>query len=275
METIKIFLKDLLDKSESKNELFKRNILKEYLQVLVLEFIYSHPAYSNLFFYGGSCLAHCYGLPRMSEDLDFIDANKEIKILELASDIKSYFKKNTDLEIKTAARKFRIYLKFPVLRELGLAGKSESDLLFLKVEIFSGFDFCEKYKAELIPLFKFNKPVLIKTFDLPTLMSTKIMAVLERKWEKKDKSGKILAKVKGRDYFDLMWYLEKNINPNMDCLKGVKDKKELKEKLAAAVRKADSKSIAYDLESFIGKKDFVENLSKNIKDIIKRGLEKL
>ncbi len=275
METAKIFLKDLLDKSESKNELLKRNILKEYLQVLVLEFIYSRPVYSNLFFYGGSCLAHCYGLPRMSEDLDFVDASKEIKISDLASDIEFYFKKNTDLEIKTAARKFRIYLKFPVLRELGLAGKSESDLLFLKVEIFSGFDFCKKYKTENIPLFKFNKSILIKTFDLPTLMSTKIMAVLERKWEKKVKSGKILAKVKGRDYFDLMWYLEKNINPNMDCLKGVKDKKELKEKLEAAVRKADPKSIAYDLEAFIDKKDFVENLSKNIKDIIKRGLEKL
>lgn len=275
METVKIFLKDLLDKSESKNKLLKRNILKEYLQVLVLEFIYSHPSHSNLFFYGGSCLAHCYGLPRMSEDLDFIDAKKEIKISDLARDIEFYFKKNTDLEIKTTAQKFRIYLKFPLLRELGLAEKSESDSLFLKVEIFSGFVFCKKYKTESIPLFKFNKSILIKTFDLPTLMSTKIMAVLERKWEKKDKSGKILAKVKGRDYFDLMWYLEKKINPNMDCLKGVKNKKELKEKLAAAVRKADPKSIAFDLEPFIDKKDFVDNLSKNIKDIIKRGLEKL
>lgn len=275
METVKIFLKDLLAKSETKNKLFKRNILKEYLQVLVLGYIYSHPTYSHLIFYGGSCLAHCYGLPRLSEDLDFVDADKEIELSALARDIESYFKKNTDLEIKAVVQKFRIYLKFPLLYELNLAEKNESGLLFLKVEIFSGFDFCKKYKTELVPLFKFNKSILIKSFDLPTLMSTKIMAVLERKWEKKDTGGKILAKVKGRDYFDLMWYLEKGINPNLDCLKGIKSKEELKDKLMLAVEKADSKSIAYDLEAFIDKKDFVENLSKNIKSIIRRGVEKI
>ena len=39
MEEIKIFLKDILAKSGSKNALYKRNLLREYLQVLVLDFI--------------------------------------------------------------------------------------------------------------------------------------------------------------------------------------------------------------------------------------------
>lgn len=275
MEATKIFLKDLALKSASKNKVFKRNVLKEYLQILVLDFIYSHKKYGQLSFYGGSCLNHCHNLPRLSEDLDFVDLDKKIKIPELANDLEEHFKKNTDLKVKAVPQKFRAYLKFPLLHELGLAGKSESDLLFLKVEVFKGFDFCRNYEVEFIPLFKFNKTILVKTFDLATLMATKIRAVLHRKWEKTDKNGKILAKVKGRDYFDLMWYLEKGIAPNIGCIEGVASMEDLKEKLLAAVEKADAKSIQIDLEPLIDSKALVEKLSKNMKNILRKKIVSL
>ena len=76
MEIIKSYLKKLLAESVAENNLFKRNLLKEYLQIVVLDYIYSHPIYSQLSFYGGSCLSHCYKLPRLSEDLDFVDIEK-------------------------------------------------------------------------------------------------------------------------------------------------------------------------------------------------------
>jgi hypothetical protein len=44
----------------------------------VLDYIYSAPRYSGLIFYGGSCLAHFFQLPRLSEDLDFIDETPEM-----------------------------------------------------------------------------------------------------------------------------------------------------------------------------------------------------
>jgi len=270
METVKIFLKNLITKSASRNNIFKRNLLKEYLQVLVLDFIYSHPNYSQLVFYGGSCLSHCFGLARLSEDIDFVDLKKKIKISELAKDLENYFNKNSDLSLTTSFQKFRIYLKFPILWELNLAQKNESNLLFLKIEIFKGFDFCKNYKTEIIPLFKFNKSILVRTFDLPTLMATKIRAILYRKWEKTDKKGKTLIRVKGRDYFDLMWYLEKGIKPNLRCLEGIKDENELKEKLLKIVDKIDSKSIQLDLEPLIENKNFAKNLGRNIKEILKR-----
>lgn len=273
MEEAKIFLKNLIDNSISTSDVFKRNILKEYLQVLVLDFIYSHPKYSELCFYGGSALKHCFGLPRLSEDLDFVDLKSSIKLDLLALDLEKYFKNNTDLDVVVSVQKFRVYLKFPILRELKLAKIGESDLLFLKVEIFSGFDFCRKYKKEFMPLFKFNKSILVKIFDLSTLMSTKIRAVLYRKWEKKDKKGDVLIKVKGRDYFDLMWYLEKGIKPNIQCLDGIKNSKELKEKLLEIVEKVDAKSIELDLEPLIADRNFVKNLSKNIKDILIKDIE--
>lgn len=275
MELIKPFLIKLLKDSASGDKVFRRNLLKSYLQILVLDFIYSHKDYSRLIFYGGSCLAHCYNLQRLSEDLDFVDLSKKIEIPKLAKYLETYFKKNTDLEAKAIPQKFRVYLKFPVLRELELAGKSESDLLFLKVEIFKGFDFCKGYKIETVPLFKFNKTILIKTFNLPTLMATKIRAVLMRKWVKTDKMGKTLAKVKGRDYFDLMWYLEKGIIPNFKCIEGVGEKEEFKEKLLTVIEKVDPRSIRLDLESLIDNQQLVRKLSKNMKEILKREIENI
>lgn len=211
-------------------------------------------------------------MPRLSEDLDFVDLKRKIKILQLAEDLKIYFKKNTDIDLSITSQKFRIYLKFPLLYELKIAKKPESNLLFLKIEIFKEFDFCKNYKVEILPLFKFNKSILIKTFDFPTLMATKLRAILYRKWEKTNKKGRISIKVKGRDYFDLMWYLEKGIEPNIKCVENIKDKSELKEKLLKIVEKIDPRSIQLDLEPLIENKNYVKNLFKNIKEILIRKL---
>ena len=78
MEALKIYLGNLAEHSGAQNLLFRRNLLKEYLQVVVLDYLYSHPDYSELVFYGGSCLAHCFGLKRLSEDLDFVDTAKRL-----------------------------------------------------------------------------------------------------------------------------------------------------------------------------------------------------
>ncbi|MDY0382451.1 MAG: nucleotidyl transferase AbiEii/AbiGii toxin family protein [Atribacterota bacterium] len=270
MELIKIFLSKLIKDSTYEDKFYIRNILKNYLQILVLDFIYTHKEYNQLLFYGGSCLAHCYNLPRLSEDLDFVDLRKRIEVSKLAKDLGTYFNNDTDIGVKIVTQKFRVYLKFPILRELGISGKNESDLLFLKVEIYNEFDFCTDFKVETIPLFKYNKTLLIKTFDLPTLMATKIRAVLMRKWEKTDKSGEILATVKGRDYYDLLWYLEKGIQPNFRCIEGINDKEELKKKLLSTIEKVDVRSIQFDLEALIGNYELVKKLSNNMKEILKR-----
>lgn len=273
MEILKIILKDIVNKSKIQNDLFKRNLLREYLQIVVLDFIYSHPKHSRLIFYGGSCLFHCFGLPRLSEDLDFVDAKKNVDISGLASDLEKYFRNETDLLPKITVQKFRIYLKFPVLSDLGLAVPNESDLLFVKVEIFKDFDFCKNYKTQILPLFKYNRPMLVNTFDLPTLMATKIRAILYRKWEKTDKRGEALMKVKGRDYFDLMWYLEKGIKPNLKCIEKIADEKKLKTRLLEIVSKLDRRSVQLDLEALIEDKRFVKKLSENLIDILKREIE--
>lgn len=276
METIKPVLASIISESPSRNNLYKRNLLKEYLQIVVLDFMYSHPVYSQLLFYGGSALAHCFDLQRLSEDLDFIDETKKVDVSKLAKDLEDYFKKRTDLEVTTTVQKFRIYLKFSILRELGLSTRDETDILFLKVEVYSQFDFCTKYSTDIRPVFKYNRSVLIKTLDASTLMATKVRAILFRKWEKTDKQGNTTVKVKGRDYFDLLWYLQKGIQPNISCIEDIKDMKELKEKLLAMVANIDSKSIQLDLEALIANPNFVSNMGKNMKAILEREIsEKL
>jgi len=264
-------IQDLLKEHISSSDMFKKNLIKEYLQVWVLEFLYSQKKYQNLIFYGGSCLKQCFGLPRLSEDLDFLDLEQNIDIEKLAYELEKYFKEKTKINIIAKVQKFRIYLKFPILKNLNLANNSESDLLFIKVEIFKDNNFSKKYDYQTIvrPIFRFNKSLLIKTFDLSTLMSTKIQAILFRQWEKTDKeSGKTTIKVKGRDYFDLMWYLQQNIKPNFNCLKNIKNNKEFKEIILEKIKKIDESSIILDIKNFIDDKDFVINLGKNIKQIL-------
>lgn len=271
METIKPFLAQLLKKSaESDDVVYKRNLLKDYIQIVILSFIYSHPKYGQMVFYGGSCLRHCFDLPRLSEDLDFVDLKKDIKLTDIARDLESYFKKNTDLDVKIKVQPSRIQIKFSILKELGLASSSESDMLYLKLEVFKYFDFCSGYKINTVPIFKFNRSMIIKTFDLPTMMATKIGAVMNRRWNKIGKGGELLAKVKGRDYFDLVWYLSKNIKPNLKCLMDKENSVDLKAKLLAVIAKVDKKSIEYDLGPLMEDNDFVKGLAKNIKDILTR-----
>ena len=273
MEALKPILRNAIAEVPALGSLFKRNILKDYLQVVVLDFIYSDPRYSRLIFYGGSCLAHCFQLPRLSEDLDFIDETKKIIVAALAHDLEDHFKRRTDLEVKATTQKFRIYLKFPILYELDLAVKGEKEMLFLKVEIFSDFNFCRRYTTDIRPLFKFNRSVLVRVLDLPTLMATKIRAILYRKWEKTDKRGRTTVTVKGRDYFDLMWYLQQGIRPNLTCIEGINEIEALKKKLLRIVSRADSRNLQLDLEALIADDRLARNLGRNMKTILEREIK--
>lgn len=275
MEELKPTLKRLLADAPTSKVLFRRNILKEYLQIVVLDYLYAHSKYGGLVFYGGSCLAQCYNLPRLSEDLDFVDRGENIDKRELAHDLAAYFNERTDLPVIVSIQKFRVLLKFPILKDLGLATKGESDILLLKIEVFHDDSLLRNCPVEAVPIFKMNRSIIVKTFDLPTLMATKIRAVLHRKWEKTSMSGQKLAVVKGRDYFDLLWYLRKGVVPNMACIKEAPDKETLKRLLLNAVHKADPASIKFDLETLIADGRYVNDVSNNLRQILKTEIERM
>lgn len=267
-------IKKLLSEQAQGSNVFKRNLVKEYLQVVLLSYIYSRSEYQGLIFYGGSCLRHCFDIERLSEDMDFVDLTNSIDLQKMSADLLSFLNKELGVKAISKIQMFRVYLKIPILKGIGLSNASESDQLFIKVEVYKKFKTVPTCQIQTVPVFKFGRSLLVKTFDLSTLMSTKITAVLSRKWKKVLKGGKTVCHVKGRDYFDLMWYLKKGVKPNLEYL-GLENMEELKARLLANINNLEEGSIKIDLEGFISDRVFVENLGENIKQILTSQIEKL
>lgn len=209
-------LKSLISKQDvtNRSNLYIRSILKEFLQAYVLNFIYLNPKYNKLFlFTGGTCLRHCFGLNRLSEDLDF-DIRSAIDMSELKNDIAQYFKNEfmyRDLQISILQQGRQLLLKFPVLKDLGLAAHSESDLLYVKMDISPIVSQMYDKSTTLKNSGNFN--YLVTHYDLPTLMASKMVTILTRQRFLGKDNSKV---IKGRDYFDLLWFLDKKIIPRLD-----------------------------------------------------------
>ena len=209
-------LKSLINISsvQNKSNLYIRSLLKEFLQVYVLNYIYLNPNYNkNFLFTGGTCLRHCFGLNRLSEDLDF-DLKNEIDANNLKSSIEAYFKTEfmyDGLQVSILQKGRQLLLKFPVLKELKLATESESDLLYIKLDMSLMASKIYNQNSTLKSINNFN--YLVTHYDLPTLFASKIVTILTRQ--------RFLGKeninvVQGRDYFDLLWFLDKKVIPNLD-----------------------------------------------------------
>lgn len=193
---------------------FIRNALKEYLQVNVLYSIYTSPVYKqNLIFTGGTCLRHFYGLERLSEDLDF-DFIHDFDRKVLAADLAKAFEKKykyTQLTAATKQQDNQILLKFPVLKQLGMARGGESDWLYVKVDV-SPIP-SKNYDTVTTAQNSYGLNYAVRHYDLPSLMSGKLHAILSRKYLKGTRDA-----IKGRDYFDLLWFVREGIHPNLKRL---------------------------------------------------------
>jgi len=265
-------------KLQGNNKSLIRNYLKEYIQYLVLSLLYNQKKMKNLVFKGGSCLRVCYELPRLSEDLDF-DYDENIIGKNILGELEEYLKKEiknkyySELETKIQST-IRLYLKFPFLKNFGLANKSESNKLYVKIETSNELSPFAGYT--LTPVSKYGFNFIAYHYDMPSLMSGKINALLFRVWFKESKDQKNQIDIKGRDFYDLFWFLQKGIEPNWKMLKktaGIKDKKELKDVLMKRIKKVVTpQKLSYDLNNFISDNQFVEDFSKNYLTIINKFL---
>lgn len=255
------------------NPLYVRSLLKEYLQYLILNFIYNSPVYQKLIFTGGTCLRLCFGLPRLSEDLDF-DALVPLNVKTLAADLKTYFNsywQYNKLTVGVVNRERQILLKLPVLKSLGLATSSESDLLYLKIDVNVVEKISGTVVKNVVSTGDFN--FVAANFSLETLFAKKISAIFSRRrfWgEANDET------VKGRDFFDLIWLLQKGVVPDIAFLDpelGITSKSELMGKLdakLATVVMRFAADIRRDLLPFVRDTDFVENFYGNLETLYKQ-----
>lgn len=274
MHPITYKLKNIVNKLKDQNvgDDYIMKALKEELQDFILSFIFNNKQYKDLVFYGGTCLRKVYDLERLSEDLDF--ANPKSVILDkFAKDLTDYFHKTLDyknVEVQTQLGDLisRRTVKFEILHDLGLSGY-QSEKLHVKVEIAeSSSKGSTKYKTQLTPYSNGINSFLINHYDLDIMMSGKIAAALTRIYKKGDTG--IL--IKGRDYYDLIWYLKKQIKPNEEYLKDLLGLtlKETLLQLNEKVKQIDSKDLLTDLEGFFPNKEYIRSWCNNFHEFYKR-----
>lgn len=243
-----------------------RNALKEELQFYVLNFIYHHDDYNNWVMYGGSALRIIHELNRMSVDLDF-EVSHEVseKFLgNLKKEFEMYFSNTFGatpgfLSVKINNRR-GLLLKFNIVEKLELVHHSKQVHLKIDLNHFS----TPKTVTERRPINHGQLSFVILTYNMSTLMASKIAAIFLRG---RRGIGNVVYNEKGRDIYDLLWYMGKKIVPDPDYLiaKGVdvKDQRAIFDKLTLQMNKVSDKNLKDDLTPLFLDRGFIENWLKN------------
>lgn len=192
------------------------NVMREYLQNLVLSYLYQRPKSEKIAFKGGTALRLLYQSPRFSEDLDFSSSLTPYHIKNILRDTFSQIEKEaipfTCLESKTTSGGYLAGYYF--------------ELYGRKVDIEFNMSLRDYTKAE---------PILITTPLIPSYqcMVLPISKLVDEKLEA------LLRRNKPRDFFDLYFLLRSR--------KGIERIIPVKNKLLKAVLKLDSNAVKREL----------------------------
>lgn len=191
------------------------NALQEIIQELALEGLARAKFFEKAAFYGGTCLRILYQLDRFSEDLDFSlltpdpDFKLEPYLKSVEMHIQSY---GFDISIlkkdKTnTTAVLSAFLKTNTLEnfiQIGLNERERKSVHVdenIKIKLEIDVDPPPGFNTEMVEM---HTPGLyyVKSYALPDLFAGKMSAVLARTWK---------GRTKGRDWYDLIWYVAKKI----------------------------------------------------------------
>lgn len=214
-------IKEWMDSYAPKTVLETEQALREIMQEITLAGLYRANFFKEAAFYGGTALRIFHGLNRFSEDLDFslLEKNSAFELAPYLEGVKNEF----------AALGMHV-----TFIQKSKAATSAIDSAFLKSETLWGELLVEtnlpqlslsqkpsikiKLEVDTQPplLFETENKLLIKPFSfyvncftLPNLFAGKMHALLFRKWKER---------VKGRDWYDLDWYIKKSVPVNLGHL---------------------------------------------------------
>ncbi len=191
------------------------NALKEILQEIILLGLDRNSFFEKAAFYGGTALRILHGLDRFSEDLDFTllkpDHNFNLNkyFLGLERELKAFgfdcslqrVEKDDDRTTESAFLKTNTQMLFLNIHGAKFFADKIQKTQILKikfeVDVTPSTAFETEIKTLLLP-----SPFTVKTLTLSSLFAGKMHAALLRKWKKR---------VKGRDFYDVQWYLARNI----------------------------------------------------------------
>lgn len=198
-------------------------IVREIVQSIVLIGLSRSDFFNKASFYGGTALRIFYDLNRYSDDLDFTlnDVNPNFSIEPYIDKIKevalSYgldleiFTKNKKVEtpIESAFAKLNTYQTFISLKlnDKIISSLHKDEIIKVKFEIDRNPALGFKTESKWLDIPEFAQVIVL---DEPSLFSGKLHAILCRNYRNN---------VKGRDYYDFLFYIQKRVKPNMTYLK--------------------------------------------------------
>jgi predicted nucleotidyltransferase component of viral defense system len=258
-------IKEWILEYNPKNEEETLSALREIMQEVTLAGLSRTDFFVKAAFYGGTALRIFHNLDRFSEDLDFSLLKedpkfsletyfnaviKEFEALGMKVSIKEKIK-TIQTTVDSAFLKSETIWKELVLEEtikqIGIKSNRE---IKIKIEIDrkppQGFNTEEKL---LLRPFSFY----VKCFDLSSLFAGKMHALLFRKCKNR---------VKGRDWYDLEWYIKKGVQLNLEhFLKRAQETgdwneinindKQIKNLLKNKIKSVSFKSIKDDVNRFV------------------------
>jgi len=201
------------------NANFQKHILKEYVQLMVLDYLATTQYINKLIFIGGTNLRLIKGIDRFSEDLDYDCKNLTGDEFKEMTDGVVSFLQRSGIKVETRDREnpkltaFRRNIYFPeFLFELGLTGHRDERFL-LKIEAQDqGVQYPIETKFVQRCGFFFSMPVPSDS----VILSMKLSALLTR--------------AKGRDFYDTMFLMQQT-KPSYEFLSarvGINTHEELK-----------------------------------------------
>lgn len=215
-------LSEMLKKYEVGSPAEQKNAIKEIMQEIVLCGLSRAGFFKHAAFYGGTALRIFYGLDRFSEDLDF-----SLMAVDESFQFSDYFP-ILEKELASFGLKVTVFEKEKSkdsgVRSAFLKGNTkEHILMFYSDDVTSGIASNDtikiKFEVDIFPptganfecIFKLlPAPYEITLYDMPSLFAGKLHAVICRAWK---------SRVKGRDLYDLIFYISHRASINLPHLK--------------------------------------------------------
>jgi len=239
----------------------RKYMMKEYIQLLILDYLSMTPYVRKISFIGGTNLRLVKGTDRFSEDLDFDCKDfSEAEFMEMSDAVllflqRSGFRAETRDKVSKKVKAYRRNFYFPeFLLRLGLSGHKDERFL-IKIE---SQDQKIRYESKMVNIkgcgFYFIFPVPSDSI----LCAMKLTALFNRQ--------------KGRDFYDVMFILGQT-EPDYTFLAekcGIASLSELKSAVAELLDKIDLRKKSKDFEHLLFNKsnssrilafgEFIKNL---------------
>ena len=249
----------------------KLNIMREYLQAYILRIMHDEGVFRSTAFLGGTALRFLHNLPRFSEDLDFsLTGDTQYTFVGLAEKIKQELNLagyNISISYNDEKTVQYAFVKFEnLMYEAGISPHRDQNFS-TKIEIDTTPPQGAVLKTDIVNIYF---PISFLSYDISSLFAGKLHALLSRKY------------TKGRDFFDLGWYLShwKNISPNIKLLQNalrqtnwegeIPSEDTWRDFLYTVVEKTDWQKVKQDVENFLEEPSDINIFTKkNVLNLIK------